>query len=106
MKMSLMIFLFLGVSTIAQADSVYKCENKGTITYQSRPCPSAIIKPNLHKQIQEKKQNQFEAEHYSQQKHLQHSSSNGTSNEIADTEAGKKKSLAIAQEAYRMTKNR
>jgi hypothetical protein len=43
---------------------------------------------------------------YSQQQHLQRHSGNGTSNEIPDTVEGKKKSLAIAQEAYKQTKNR
>lgn len=116
MKKSVMFFLFFGVSAIVQAGGVYKCENKGTVIYQSRPCPGAAIAPNPQQQmqqqkhIQEQKQNQQhnlpEAKHYSQQQHLQHRSSNGTSNEIPDTEAGKKKSLAIAQEAYRMTQNR
>lgn len=116
MKASLMIFVFLGITVTAEASDVHKCVNKGTVTYQSRPCAGKII-PNpqqqYQKQLTQRKANQDAKQQapdvssrYSQQQHLQRKSGNGTSNEIPDTVEGKKKSMAIAQDAYKMTKDR
>ena len=117
MKAGLMFFVFLGISVTAEASEVYKCVNKGTVTYQARPCAGKVI-PNPQQQYQKQltqrtanqdvKQQQAPAvsSRYSQQQHLQRKSGNGTSNEIPDTVEGKKKSMAIAQDAYKMTKDR
>ncbi|RKG38543.1 DUF4124 domain-containing protein [Acinetobacter rongchengensis] len=116
MKASLMIFVFLGITITAEAGDVHKCVNKGTVTYQSRPCAGKVI-PNpqqqYQKQLTQRTANQDVKQkapdvssRYSQQQHLQRKSGNGTSNEIPDTVEGKKKSMAIAQDAYKMTKDR
>ena len=116
MKAGLMFFVFLGISVTAEASEVYKCVNKGTVTYQARPCAGKVI-PNPQQQYQKmlsqrtanqdaKQKAPDVSSRYSQQQHLQRKSGNGTSNEIADTVEGKKTSMAIAQDAYQMTKNR
>lgn len=115
--------LALGISHSVFAKTVHKCVLNGSITYQSRPCPGTV-EANPQQKMQQKlaqktatqnikmkelaKLNQAQAQShkYSQQQHLQQRSSNGTSNEIAETVEGKKKGLAIAQDAYQQTKNR
>lgn len=120
MKKLFILFFALGVSQHVLAKDVHKCENNGSVTYQTRPCAGAI-RPSqqleMQKKLAQKTANQnakmqqivqaSQSEQlYSQQQHLQRKTENRTSNEIADTVEGKKKSLAIAQEAYKMTKNR
>lgn len=118
MKKVLLVILALGISHHVFAKDVHKCVVKGSVTYQSRPCAgTAAVNPQQQLQqkltqrtanqtsIQQQK-TQSEMHQYSQQQHLQRHSGNGTSNEIPDTVEGKKKSLAIAQEAYKQTKNR
>ena len=124
MKKILFIGLSLAFSHSVFAKDVHKCIVNGSVTYQSRPCAGAIT-PNQKQQMQQKlvqrtasqnaktrelqKLNQAQAQpvhQYSQSQHLQRRSDNGTSNQIPDSVEGKKKSLALAQDAYQKTKNR
>lgn len=91
------IFILLGIPFLTQAGTVYKCNNKGATVYQSKPCPGATVDANF--QREQRIQNQSNSAY-------QQRTTNGTSNEIAETAEGKKRSLAIAQEAYRITKER
>ena len=105
------------------AKNVHKCVVNGSVTYQSRPC-AGTIERNPQQQMQQKlvqrtvtqnakmreleKLNQAQAQpvhQYSQAQHLQRHSDNGTKNQIPDTVEGKKRSLAIAQDAYQKAKN-
>lgn len=98
MKLYWSILILLGMPCLAQAGAVYKCNLKGSIIYQSKPCPGATADANFQ---QEQRRLYGQTRASSQPK-----AKNGTTNEIADTDEGKKKSLAIAQDAYKMTKER
>ena len=124
MKKIVLIGLGLAFSHNVFANNVHKCIVNGSVTYQSRPCAGSIAL-NPQQQMQQKlvqktanqnakmkeleKLNQTQAQsapRYSQSQHLQRHSQNGTTNQIPDTIDGKKKGLAIAQDAYEKTKNR
>lgn len=111
--------LCLGMSVSAHAGNVYKCNQNGSTVYQSRPCPgttadTAFQKQNgynnsqttISRQYQQAQRQQVEKQQNVQQQTKQAVTNNGTGNTIPDTAEGKKKSLAIAQEAYQQTKNR
>ncbi|QXW24928.1 hypothetical protein KXJ74_11215 [Acinetobacter johnsonii] len=97
MKLYWSILILLGMPCLAQAGAVYKCNLKGSIIYQSKPCPGVTADTNFQKEQRLYGQTRTSS---------QPKAKNGTTNEIADTEDGKKKSLAIAQDAYKMTKER
>ncbi len=124
MKNIILLGLGLIFSQSVVAKDVHKCIVNGSVTYQSRPCVGTITR-NPQQQMQQKlvqktatqnakmkeleKLNQSQAQpvhQYSQAQHLQRHSDNGTKNQIPDTVDGKKKSLALAQEAYQKTKDR
>ncbi len=95
MRRSGIILLLLGMPFLAHAGAVYKCNIKGSVIYQSKPCPGATADARFQKE-------QRLYGHVSAPS--QPKAKNGTSNEIPETEEGKKKGLAIAQEAYKTTK--
>lgn len=92
MKYHCLAILILGVPCFAQAGAVYKCNVKGSTVYQAKPCPVGTA--DVQFQREQRPRN------YSVPAPKQ-KAANGTSNEIPDTVEGKKKSLAIAQEAYK-----
>ncbi|MCG2607529.1 hypothetical protein LZZ98_03015 [Acinetobacter sp. SM34] len=97
MKNHLAIAVLLGIPLFTHAGNVYKCNQNGATVYQSKPCPGKTADADFQRENRVQiKSNQA----YPQP------AKNGTTNEIPDTMDGKKKSLAIAQEAYRMTKDR
>lgn len=124
MKKIVLLGLGLLLSQGIFAKNVHKCVVNGSVTYQSRPC-AGTVERNPQQQMQQKlvqrtatqnakmreleKLNQAQTapepvHQYSQSQHLQRRSDNGTSNQIPDTVEGKKRSLAIAQDAYQKTK--
>ena len=97
MKRSGTILLLLAMPVLAQAGAVYKCNIKGSVIYQSKPCSGATADARF--QQEQRLYSRTAASSPPKAK-------NGASNEIPDTEEGKKKSLAIAQEAYQSAKER
>jgi hypothetical protein len=101
MKRILTLIMALGLGSPVFAQDIYKCTSSGETGYQSKPCKEKgeLISGLRHHKTQSPAtaytlaDEQQEAESY-------------TSNAVPDTVEGKKKSLAIAQDAYRMTKER
>lgn len=118
MKKAGLLILAMVMTQVSFAKEVHKCVVKGSVTYQARPCAGSIPQSQqlqLQKKLSEKTVNQHIQKtvkvpsadsQYSQQQHLQRHVGNRTSNEIPDTAEGKKRSLALAQDAYNKTKNR
>lgn len=117
MKKAGLLVLAIVMTQITFAKEVHKCVVNGSVTYQSRPCAGSIPQSQqlqLQKKLSERTVNQHVQKivkpsvdsQYSQSQHLQRSAGNGTSNEIPDTVEGKKRSLALAQDAYNKSKNR
>ena len=119
MKNMWVLALCLGMSVSAHAGNVYKCNQKGSTVYQSKPCLGATMdeafqkqngynnsQTTISRQYQQAQRQQVEKQQNVQQQTKQTIANNGTSNTISDTAEGKKKSLAIAQEEYQQTKNR
>ena len=94
MKYRCLAILILGIPCLAQAGAVYKCNVKGSTVYQAKPCPVGTT--DVQFQREQRPRNYSIPTPAPKPK-----AANGTSNEIPDTEEGKKKSLAIAQEAYK-----
>ena len=92
---ALLLFL-VSTSSLSWAKEVHKCTINGAVSYQSRPCPNGTADKAFQPQTIRKTQPQVQPR----------PASNGTTNEIPDTVEGKKRSMAIAQEAYQMTKER
>lgn len=98
MKKGLGFILLLSIANVANAGDIYKCNINGSVTYQAKPCKGTGTKLDLPQSPTTTKSN---------------SNSNASNNNVPtvnrenqESEASKKAGLAIAQEAYQMTKNR
>ncbi|WP_288402198.1 hypothetical protein [uncultured Acinetobacter sp.] len=91
MKKNLVLILFMVVSNMVVAGEIYKCTIKGAVTYQAKPCSGIGSKLNIP------------------QAYSPNTSKEGMQEKTSgakESDAAKKAGLAIAQEAYQMTKNR
>ena len=97
MKQKLELIFLIAMTNMGFAGDIYKCTINGAVVYQAKPCkgvgnkldiPQAYNPKGNHNSNASKKNTQVEA------------------NTVQESDAAKKAGLAIAQEAYQMTKNR
>lgn len=97
MKQNLVLIFLIAMTNMAFAGDIYKCTINGAVVYQAKSCkgvgnkldiPQAYNPKGNHNSNASKKNTQVEA------------------NTVQESDAAKKAGLAIAQEAYQMTKNR
>ncbi|ESK53986.1 hypothetical protein [Acinetobacter tjernbergiae] len=97
MKQNVVLIFLIAMTNTAFAGDIYKCTINGAVLYQAKPCkgvgnkldiPQAYNPKDGRNSSASKKNTQVEA------------------NTVQESDAAKKAGLAIAQEAYQMTKNR
>ncbi|WAU77831.1 hypothetical protein ACN19N_07165 [Acinetobacter sp. LF10] len=91
MKKNLVLIFLMVVCNTVFAGEIYKCTIKGAVTYQAKPCSGTGSKLNIPQAYRSNTSKESIQEKTSDAK---------------ESDAAKKAGLAIAQEAYQMTKNR